>query len=387
MTAAAPPLAEPTPDQGAMGFVRALRAAGVAVPLTAAMHYVEALGAIDLSAGEEIYWAGRTTLVCRVEDLATYDGVFAAFYLGHAARDRSSLAVEQQVTVGFDDDADDVDTGSGGRDDGEPDSVIRFSRLEALHDRDFAECEPDELVELWQAIARLKVVASTRRSSRTAPTRGAAPRLDLRGTVGASFRTGGEIARIHSLRRTDRPRRIVVLIDVSGSMEPYARALLRFAHAVRTAGRRVEVFALGTRLTRLTRELEGPDPDAALARSAAAVSDWSGGTRLGETLGRFCDEWGQRGTARGATVVIVSDGWDRGDPADMVESMARVSRLAHRVVWVNPLRASPGYAPLARGMAAALPYCDRFVDGHSLRSLRELVNVIDESTLRAGGRP
>jgi uncharacterized protein with von Willebrand factor type A (vWA) domain len=159
-------------------------------------------------------------------------------------------------------------------------------------------------------------------------------------------------------------------------MDPYARALVRFLHAAVVGRARVEAFALGTRLTRITRELSSRDPDTAVARAAAAVADWSGGTRLGEGLRAFNDTWGVRGMARGAVVVILSDGWDRGDPAVMAEQMARLSRVAHRVVWVNPLKASPGYAPLARGMAAALPYVDDFVEGHNLAALEELVEVV-----------
>ncbi len=169
---------------------------------------------------------------------------------------------------------------------------------------------------------------------------------------------------------------MVLLCDVSGSMEPYSRALLRFAQAAVASRARVEAFALGTRLTRLTRELSSRDPDAALGAAAAAVSDWSGGTRLGEGLRRFNDEWGVRGMARGAVVVILSDGWDRGDPTELATQMARLSRVAHQVVWVNPLKASPDYQPLARGMAAALPHVDAFVEGHSLASLEALAQVI-----------
>ncbi len=180
------------------------------------------------------------------------------------------------------------------------------------------------------------------------------------------------------LAPAERPRRVVLLCDVSGSMEPYARALVRFLHAAVTArgAGRVEAFALGTRLTRITRELSWRDPDAAIAEASKAVTDWSGGTRLGEGLREFNDRWGVRGMARGAVVVILSDGWDRGDPERLGAEMARLHRVAHRVVWVNPLKAAPGYAPLARGMAAALPYVDDFVEGHSMASLEHLAAVV-----------
>jgi uncharacterized protein with von Willebrand factor type A (vWA) domain len=160
-------------------------------------------------------------------------------------------------------------------------------------------------------------------------------------------------------------------------MEPYARALLRFVQAAVAGRRRVEAFALGTRLTRVTRELGGHDPDLALARAAARVVDWSGGTRLGDGLAAFNDEWGVRGMARGADVVVLSDGWDRGDPDFLAEQMQRLQRVAHRIIWVNPLKVSPGYAPLARGMAAALPYVDEFVEGHSLDAMERLTEVLN----------
>jgi uncharacterized protein with von Willebrand factor type A (vWA) domain len=171
-------------------------------------------------------------------------------------------------------------------------------------------------------------------------------------------------------------RRLVVLLDISGSMEPYARALLRFMHAAVVGRQRVEAFTLGTRLTRITRELANRDPDRALARTSAQVSDWSGGTRLGECLQNFNDNWGVGSLARGSIFVILSDGWDRGEPQVLAEQMLRLQRVAYRVIWVNPLKVSPGYAPLARGMAAAMPYIDDFVEGHSLEALRELTAVI-----------
>ena len=208
------------------------------------------------------------------------------------------------------------------------------------------------------------------------PDRRAGAALDLRRTVREALRTGGEPVRRRTRRPGTRERRVVLLVDVSGSMEPYARGLLRFANAAVLARRSVEVFTLGTRLTRLSRELATRDPDAALRRATAAVVDFSGGTRLGDTVREFNDRWGVRGLARGADVVILSDGWDRGEPEELAEQMARLHRVAHRVIWVNPLKASPGYAPLARGMAAALPHVDRFVEGHSVASLQELAALV-----------
>jgi uncharacterized protein with von Willebrand factor type A (vWA) domain len=201
-------------------------------------------------------------------------------------------------------------------------------------------------------------------------------RPDLRRTVRYALRAEGEPIKRAYVETGERPRRLVLLLDVSGSMESYARALIRFVHAAVVGRTKVEAFTLGTRLTRITRELSSRDPDAALDRTAAAVADWSGGTRLGDGLREFNDQWGVRGMARGAVVVILSDGWDRGEPAVMAEQMERLQRVAFRVIWVNPLKASPGYAPLAQGMAAAMPFIDEFVEGHSVESLEQLAALI-----------
>jgi uncharacterized protein with von Willebrand factor type A (vWA) domain len=191
----------------------------------------------------------------------------------------------------------------------------------------------------------------------------------------------------HRFRRArSQARRVVLLCDISGSMASYSRALLRFMHAGVISGERLEAFVLGTRLTRITKELNSRDPDRALKDAAGAVKDWSGGTRLGNTIKEFVDRWGQRGMARGAVVVILSDGWDRGDVGVLAEQMMRLSRLAHKVIWVNPLKAAPGYQPLARGMAAALPYVDVFLSGHNFESLEELARAIAGATSdRQGG--
>ncbi|MER6572984.1 VWA domain-containing protein, partial [Streptomyces sp. NPDC001093] len=199
--------------------------------------------------------------------------------------------------------------------------------------------------------------------------------VDPRRTVRELLRRGGEPARLRRQARVERPRRVVLLVDVSGSMAPYADALLRFAHAAVRAGR-TEVFTIGTRLTRVTRELSHRDPDLAMAAVAAAVPDWRGGTRLGELVREFLNRWGQRGMARGAIVVLLSDGWERGDPELLGQQMRRLHALAHQVVWANPRKARPGYAPLAAGMAAALPSVDAFVAGHSLAALERLAAVV-----------
>jgi uncharacterized protein with von Willebrand factor type A (vWA) domain len=253
--------------------------------------------------------------------------------------------------------------------------------VEVLRDKDFAACTDEELDETRRLMAELQFTGARRRSRRLHPVpprhvHGARP--DVRATMRRSVRAGGEAVVPSRRGPSERPRNLVLLLDVSGSMDAYARALVRFAHAAvasRRAGR-VEAFALGTRLTRLTRALSSRDPDEALAAASGAVADWSGGTRLGDGLRTFNDDWGVRGMARGAVVVILSDGWDRGDPSELAEQMARLHRVARRVVWVNPLKATEGYEPLARGMAAALPYVDDFLEGHSLAALEELAATV-----------
>ncbi len=373
-----------TLDSHLVGFVDLLRRAGLAVPLGSTLDFGRALAEIGISTRSGVYWAGRATLVRRPEDVGTYDEAFERHWMSAAA---GSIAVAEQSTITLlldvpeDAAVPDVDDGAS---DGDGDHIsVRWSRTEVLASRDFADCTADELAELHDLMGGLRLFGATRRCRRLRPAlhRG---RPDLRRTVRAALRTGGEPIHRAFSEPGVRPRRLVLLLDVSGSMEPYARALIRFLHAAMVGRRDVEAFALGTRLTRLTRELSTRDPDAALARAAVAVTDWSGGTRLGDGLRVFNDKWGVPGMARGATVVILSDGWDRGEPSVMEEQMGRLHRVAHQVVWVNPLKASPGYAPIARGMAAALPHVDRFVEGHSLDSLRSLVAVLADRVVPAG---
>ena len=223
-------------------------------------------------------------------------------------------------------------------------------------------------------MGRLAVAPPLRRTRRARRGRHG-ERLDVRATLRASRRSGGDPVRLARRRRRRRPRRLVLLLDVSGSMEPYARAYLQLLQGA-VGGARAEAFVFATRLTRLTRALAGHSPQAALDRAAGAAPDWAGGTRIGDALRAFNDRYGRRGLARGAVVVVVSDGWERDDPALVGREMARLARLAHRIVWVNPRRAAAGYAPLAGGMAAALPHVDAFLSGHTLAALDEVLDAI-----------
>ena len=366
----------PDAERLAVAFARILRGAGLDVPVGRAVTFAEALTLVGVARSQAVYWAGRTTLLARPEDIPAYDKAFDAFWRG---RTTMTILPGQPVELTIVMDTEEEAPPGEGDEPSEPDGpmlVVRFSRHEVLRHKDFAAYSHAEFEEARRLMADLRLHGALRRSRRRRPSRKAEGRPDLRRTVRRSLRSGGEPIRRAFSEPGQRPRRIVLICDVSGSMEPYSRALVRFLHAAVVGRGRIEAFALGTRLTRITRELSSRDPDAALARAARSVPDWSGGTRLGEGLRAFNDQWGVRGMARGSVVVILSDGWDRGDPGVLAEQMQRLQRVAYRTVWVNPLKASPGYAPLAAGMAAALPYVDEFVEGHSLDSLQTLAEVI-----------
>lgn len=362
----------------AVAMARSLRGLGVATSPTSTVAFAQALAELGVERRSRVYWAGRATLVQHPEDVPTYDRVFAAMFDGlHPDASSPEPLPPDEVTLLIDDDGQGTDRGEAEAVDG-PTFTVRWSDHEVLRDKDFARCTTAELDEAHQLMADLRVIGARRRSRRLQASRRSRGAIDLRATARRALRTGGEPLRTMHRSPGDRPRRIVLLCDVSGSMESYARALVRFAHAAVVGRTQVEVFTLGTRITRITRELRSRDPDAALQAAATAVDDWSGGTRLGEGLRTFNDEWGVRGMARGATVVILSDGWDRGDPSVLGEQVQRLQRVAHKVIWVNPLKATAGFAPLAGGMAAALPHLDALLEGHSLRSLESLAKVIQE---------
>jgi uncharacterized protein with von Willebrand factor type A (vWA) domain len=365
-------------DRFAVGFARLLRGAGLDVPLGNTIAFGQALMAVGLERRDSVYWAGRTTLLRRPEDTDTYDRAFRAWWEHEHDLELMPPPVTRELSIAFDAEGDGDDEPEAGDTTTTPTVAVRYSAAEVLRHRDFAAYTPDEFAEARRLMADLRFTGSLRRSRRQQRSHRHRGKPDLRRTVRRALRTGGEPVHRSFLESASRPRRIVLLCDVSGSMEPYARALVRFLHAAVVGRGRVEAFAMGTRLTRITRELSSRDPDAAIAAAAQRVVDWSGGTRLGESLREFNDRWGVRGMARGSIVVILSDGWDRGDPDVLAEQMARLGRVAYRIVWVNPLKASPDFAPLARGMAAALPYVDEFVEGHSLASLEHLAKVVSQ---------
>jgi uncharacterized protein len=358
------------------GFARALRANGVAADPTRLATAVEALTHVDPLDAEQVYWAGRVTLCAEPDDLPRYDAVFDAWFRGRLpgpATPRASTAPGRVVQLRPVAGPDATDEPSA--DEGDEHLPTAASDSEILRHRDVTELTDLERDEINALIAVLAPRVGARPTRRHRP--GGRAGYDVARTVRAMMAAGGEPARLARLRPRAKPRRLVLLLDVSGSMSPYADVLLRFAHAaVRVAPAATEVFTLGTRLTRITRPMRHRDPEQALRAAGTAIPDWSGGTRLGESLQAFLDLWGQRGTARRSVVVVASDGWERGDAALLAEQMARLARLAHRVVWVNPHRGKDGFAPVTAGMTAALPHVDDLLAGHTLAALHTLADVI-----------
>lgn len=363
-----------------VGFTRAVAAAGVPGSTDRTAAFLTAAEAVGVLDREAVFWAGRATLCADPDHLRPYDAAFEAWFSGKLARHGAASPYQRAQSAPT---AALPDDGSGGaqQQDGEPGDALRAaaSATEVLRHRDVAELDGSAREQVRRLVAALPLRLPTRPSSR----RRAAHHgeLDVRRTLREEIRRAGEPGPLRHRRVVPRTRRVVWLIDVSGSMAPYADVLLRLAHAcVRAgAGRRgpgVEVFTVGTRLTRVTPAMAHRDVERALRAAGEQVPDWSGGTRLGETLRAFVDRWGQRGVARGAVVVVCSDGWERGDPALLGEQVRRLSLIAHRVVWVNPHRGKDGYAPVQGGVAAVLPHVDDFVAGHTVDSYARLMEVV-----------
>jgi len=351
-------------------FGRVLREAGLEVGPGRVSDALRGLDAVELARQDDVYWTLRQTLVSRREDIETFDRAFHAWFLGAAVQRPRATKLVPQVS-----ERRHAPPGPGPEVDGGETSLGSWSAEELLRTKDFASMTPEEFAQARRLIRAIAVARPRRRTRRLRPdAKGRA--LDVRGLVRASLATGGDPVERAFRSRTVVLRKLVLILDVSGSMESYARALLLYLHAARGSGRGVETFAFGTRLTRLTHELGARSPDVAFEAAAARVQDWSGGTRIGESLKAYNDEWGRRALTRGAVVVILSDGCERGDPALVDREMARLARQAFAVVWVNPLKGGPGYEPLTGGMRAALPHVDRFLPGHDVASLEELGRVL-----------
>lgn len=367
--------------QNLIEFTRRLKGHGLVVGTERVLAYTRAVAALHASTLDDVYWAGRLTLVGRREHLAIYNRAFHDYFRGSQTEsldESSSLRLHIKVE-GELPGAELRDSGSELREAAGPAQELMLtaaSPTESLRRRSFEEYSEEEHAETRSIVAQLARRRPRRVSRRTRTSRRRGPRPDLARTLRRALRTEGEPLERSWRRRRVKPRRLVLVLDISGSMGAYARSLAGFAHAAVRAGRNVEAFAFGTRLTRITAALHWRDPDAALRALGQEVPDWEGGTRIGESLKELLDGWGRRGPIRNSIVIILSDGLERGDPQLLSAQMQRLARLAHRIIWVNPLKGSPRYQPLARGMAAALPYVDDFLSGHNLASLETLAEVL-----------
>jgi uncharacterized protein len=357
-------------------FGRVLREAGIEVGPGRVADAVRGLGAVDLTRQEDVYFTLRQTLVSRHDELELFDRAFVAWFLRGPI---APLVRQKELRREGDRIVSVTLSGSGDDDEPAPDGApfeLGASAHELLREKDFAQMTAEEFERarrLLAAIARSR----PRRTSRRLTSDPRGNRLDMRRLIRRSLRCGGDPVDQPWKARKIVPRKLVVLCDVSGSMDAYARALLLFLHALVGTGHGVEAFGFGTRLTRLTSDLATRDPEAALARATNVAVDWGSGTRIGASLKEFNDVYGRRALSRGAIVVIVSDGWEREDSELVAREMAKLARAAYAVVWVNPLKGDPEYQPLAGGMRAALPFVDRFLPGHDVASLEELAGILE----------
>jgi uncharacterized protein with von Willebrand factor type A (vWA) domain len=370
-----------------VGFGRVLRSAGLEVGPGRLQDALRGLDVVGLARRDDVYHTLRATLVARREEMDAFDAAFAAYWEEAPGMPQPDAGMEvPRIEPSAAPPVAAPEPDGGGDESGEESTtVLAASPDERLRQRDFADMTVAELRRLRRLMERLPDATPKRRSRRLrAATSGDV--LDARRTLQRAIRTQGLPLDPAFRRRKQVPRKLVFLCDVSGSMEPYARAIVMFLQAVTVTGRRVEAFAFGTRITRLTPHLKKLDPARALAGAGGLMPDWGGGTRIGDSLHRYNDVWGRRGLTRGAVVVIVSDGWERGDLTLLDTELARIARQAHRLVWVNPLKGHDGFAPLAGGMRIALRHSDVFVEGHNLVALEALADVLSERSLvRAAG--
>ncbi|SEB46325.1 vWA domain-containing protein [Rhodococcus jostii] len=363
------------PLPGLIGFSRALAASGLRVNIHRNRTFLASIEHVDLADPQQLYWAGRASLCAEPDDFSVYDRVFSSWFgvsrLSappvdlHEQPHRSNLAA--------------LTSEHAEQQEGTENALQTAAQdIEVLRHRDLAELSTTERAHLETLLTVLDTRPPRRRSNRLRPNRRG--ELDPGLTLRRMLATGGEPAHLAYRNKRQKPRRVVLLIDVSGSMSAYSDALLRFAHVLtRAAPASTETFTFGTRLTRVSRALRVRDPELALAAAGHAVPDWAGGTRIGEAIQLFCDRWGQRGMARRAVLVVFSDGWERGDCAQLGEQMTRLSRLAHRVFWVNPYSGRDGYQPVQSGIAVALPHVHALLAGHSLYTLELLLKKVRDA--------
>jgi hypothetical protein len=366
-----------------VGFAHELRAAGLRVGTDDVLTYFAAMTPLDPTDLVDLYWAGRATLLSAHEDQGAYDQVFRRYFLGEDAPARSQLMLNARSVAEAEAALVMPGTEPGPEEDEErPALGWMASGVDALKNRSFTACTPDELAALRRIMTRMRLTPPRRRTRRTRPAR-AGTEPDMRATIRASMRMHGEPpGQLFFRKRKTKLRPLILILDVSGSMADYSRNLLQFAHTARHAAARattgrVEVFCFGTRLTRITRELAHQRVDAALDEAARTVVDWDGGTRIGQSLDTFVRKWGRNGLCRGGVVVICSDGLDRGDPEVLAKAMERLDRLCHRIVWLNPHKGDdPDFRPSTLGMMVAAPHIDLLLSGHDLASLEELAGLL-----------
>lgn len=363
-----------------VNFGHELRDAGVSVGSGDVMTYCTAVAVLDPTELLDLYWAGRTTMVTRRDQIPVYDQVFRRFFLDETDAPPDPLkstikAASESLSVL---EVPNPDPGSHGSEEEETNIGLMASDAETWRNKAFAACTPEELVAVRRIMKRIRLTPPRRRTRRTVAAHQGS-RINLRRMVRQAMRTQGEPSELLWLRRRMLVRPLILILDVSGSMSDYSRNLLQFAYSTKRAAGRVEVFCFGTRLTRITHALQHRRVDEAIERAARSVFDWDGGTRIGESLDMFVRLWGRRGMSRGAIVVICSDGLDRGDPAVLASAMERLSRLCHRIVWMNPHKGNDeDFRPNTLGMMVAAPYIDHVLSGHNLRSLEEFAAMLPE---------
>ena len=372
---------EPRPTTELVRFGRLLRTHGVNVGAAQVLSYARAVADLDPADVGELYWAGRVTLVNRHPDLAIYNAAFDSFFMGTendspppmlpvASADSDG---GEPASVSFGTDQHEIEILELGDEELPAAGGPRASSAEILRTKHFDRWTEDEFRQLARLLPDIRLPRKV--SRRTRPSlRG--PRIDLRRSVRLSLRHGGDLFNLRRRVRVERPRSIVLIVDVSGSMAGFSRALVQFSYGMSRASQRVEVFCFGTRLTRLTNAMRIRDPNAALDEATDLVVDWDGGTRIGESLAAYVAKWGKYRFNRGAVVIVCSDGLERGEPDRLAWAMQRLSRQAHAVIWVNPLAGDPKFQPLARGLVAALPFVDRLIAGHNIEGLEDLAEVL-----------
>jgi hypothetical protein len=357
------------------GFGDELHRAGVPVGAGQAIAFARAMSRLDPADRHDLYWAGRACLVSRQEDIATYDAVFAELF-GEGRRLAVRVVGDLPAVAGAPKGRSKAPSPAERARPSDAETGRLASDVDELREKDFASCSEEELADIARLLARVSAVPPLRLVRRTRPARSGI-RPDLRRLLRELLRQDASAIPRRWRRRRVRPRSIVLLLDVSGSMSGYSRALLQFAYSIASGPSRVEVFCFGTRLTRVSSALARRTPDEALRRAAETVVDWDGGTRIGESVHQYVRGIGRRAGLRGAIVIVCSDGLERGDPELLAREMVRLGRLAHRVVWVNPLKGDASFEPITRGMKAALPSVHFLVSGHNLASLEELAALVD----------